>query len=73
MKNKTDFQNDLNKATAMGTSAFNKGIVRASACDVEFNYFIKKYSTPDWSRTKDLLLIMTAWQNGWDNANLSAE
>lgn len=68
--NLADFKVDLNKATAAGANAFKKGITRAPAADVEFNYFIKKYSTADWSRTKDLMLLMTAWTNGWDAENL---
>ena len=67
---KADFQNDLNKATAMGSSAFQRGIVCASASDVEFSYFIKKYSTADWKFTKQLLKLMDAWQRGWVVENL---
>jgi hypothetical protein len=68
--NLTDLKADLNKAARAGAVAFSKGIVRAPAADVEFSYFVKKYSTADWSRTKDLTLLMTAWLNGWDNENL---
>jgi hypothetical protein len=67
---KTDFQNDLNKATVMGAAAFQRGIVCASASDAEFGYFIKKYSTADWKFTKQLLKLMNAWQRGWTVENL---
>jgi len=68
--NKTDFNNDLTKATAMGSSAFQRGILCASASDVEFGYFIKKYSTADWKFTKQILKLMDAWQRGWTVENL---
>jgi hypothetical protein len=67
---KADFQNDLNKATVMGSAAFKRGILCASASDVEFSYFIKKYSTSDWKFTKQILKLMTAWQRGWTVENL---
>ena len=62
---KADFQNDLNKATAMGAAAFQRGILCACASDVEFSYFIKKYSTADWKFTKQILKLMDAWQRGY--------
>jgi hypothetical protein len=65
-----DFNNDLNKATAMGASAFQRGVVCASAADIEFSYFIKKYSTADWKFTKQLTKLMSAWQRGWTVENL---
>ena len=67
---KIDYNNDLNKATAMGASAFQRGITCACASDVEFSYFIKKYSTADWKFTKQLLKLMDAWQRGWVVENL---
>ena len=67
---KADFQNDLIKANQMGASAFQRGIVCASASDAEFGYFIKKYSTADWKFTKQLLKLMNAWQRGWTVENL---
>ena len=70
MNNKTDFKNDLNKATVMGAAAFQRGILCACASDVEFSYFIKKYSTVDWKFTKQLLKLMDAWQRGWTVENL---
>jgi len=63
--NKTDYNNDLTKATAMGAAAFKRGILCASASDVEFSYFIKKYSTADWKFTKQILKLMDAWQRGY--------
>ena len=47
--NKTDFNNDLTKATAMGASAFKRAC-GSPAADVEFSYFIKKYSTSEKSK-----------------------
>lgn len=67
---KADFQNDLNKATVMGAAAFQRGILCACASDVEFSYFIKKYSTADWKFTKQLLKLMDAWQRGYTVENL---
>ena len=65
-----DFQNDLNKATVMGAAAFQRGILCSCASDVEFSYFIKKYSTSDWKFTKQLLKLMDAWQRGYTIENL---
>jgi hypothetical protein len=68
--NKTDFNNDLTIAVAMGAAAFKRGILCASASDVEFRYFIKKYSTADWKFTKQIMKLMDAWQRGYTVENL---
>jgi hypothetical protein len=54
----------------MGAAAFQRGILCSCASDVEFSYFIKKYSTVDWKFTKQLLKLMDAWQRGYTAENL---
>ena len=67
----SEFTNDLLAAADMGSKAWYAGTQCACACDANFTVFVKKYSSADWSGTKQLMALMTAWQKAWTTENLT--
>jgi len=67
----TEFAKDLIAAADMGSCAWYAGIQCACACDPNFKVFVSKYSSADWSGTKQLMALMTAWQKAWTTENLT--
>jgi hypothetical protein len=71
MKQTTEeFKKDFALVTKMGADAFHAGIMAAPAMDVNFSAVMKKYSSPDFSGSKQLIKLMTAWSNAWHAENL---
>jgi hypothetical protein len=60
-------------AEALGSKAFAAGIFCAPALDKEVMKAVATLSTPDFSNSKTIIIVLKAWLTGWHKANLCAD
>ena len=69
---KKEHKKDIALASQMGKEAFQRGVLPAPALDGKFQALMKKYSSPDFSGTKQLIALMDAWSTAWHHENLTS-